>query len=130
MPTTNAAAIRDVLGGEPGPFRDIVLLNAAAALIVGGKAADLQEGVERAARAIDNGAARLRSTSWSPSPTKEPNAVADILDKITCYKLEEIARAKEEQPLQVVAEYARSAAPGALLRWRDGGQAQGRPAQR
>ena len=37
--------------------------------------------------------------------------MADILDKITCYKLEEIARAKEEQPLQVVAEYARSAGP-------------------
>jgi anthranilate phosphoribosyltransferase len=55
---TNAAAIRDVLGGEPGPFRDIVLLNAAAALIVGGKAANLIDGVERAARAIDSGAAQ------------------------------------------------------------------------
>ena len=53
----NAAAIREVLGGEPGPFRDIVLLNAAAALIVGGKAARLSEGVERAARSIDTGAA-------------------------------------------------------------------------
>ncbi len=53
----NAAAIRQVLGGEPGPFRDVVLLNAAAALIVGGKAASLAEGVERAARAIDTGAA-------------------------------------------------------------------------
>jgi len=53
----NAAAIRGVLGGEPGPFRDIVLLNAAAALIVGGKAASLAEGVERAGRAIDTGAA-------------------------------------------------------------------------
>jgi len=53
----NAAAIREVLGGEPGPFRDIVLLNAAAALIVGGKAASLAEGVGRAARAIDTGAA-------------------------------------------------------------------------
>jgi len=53
----NAAAIREVLGGEPGPFRDIVLLNAAAALIVGGKAASLPEGVERAGRAIDTGAA-------------------------------------------------------------------------
>jgi anthranilate phosphoribosyltransferase len=53
----NAAAIRDVLGGEPGPFRDIVLLNAAAALIVGGKAASLREGVERASRSIDTGAA-------------------------------------------------------------------------
>jgi hypothetical protein len=53
----NAAAIRDVLAGEPGPFRDIVVLNAAAALIVSGKAADLGDGVKRAARAIDTGAA-------------------------------------------------------------------------
>jgi anthranilate phosphoribosyltransferase len=55
--TTNAAAIRELLAGEPGPFRDIVLLNAAAALIVGGKAKTLAEGVERAERAIDTGAA-------------------------------------------------------------------------
>ena len=53
----NAAAIREVLGGEPGPFRDVVLLNAAAALIVGGKSARLTEGVERAGRSIDTGAA-------------------------------------------------------------------------
>ncbi len=55
--TVNAAAIRNVLAGEPGPFRDIVLLNAGAALIVGGKAANLREGAERAALAIDTGAA-------------------------------------------------------------------------
>jgi anthranilate phosphoribosyltransferase len=55
---TNAAAIRDVLAGRPGPFRDIVLLNAAAALIVGGKAADLAEGVAMAARSVDSGAAQ------------------------------------------------------------------------
>ncbi|MBL8565809.1 MAG: anthranilate phosphoribosyltransferase [Hyphomicrobiaceae bacterium] len=54
----NAEAIRVVLQGEPGPFRDIVLLNAAAALIVAGKAASLADGVERAARAIDSGAAQ------------------------------------------------------------------------
>ncbi len=53
----NAAAIRNVLAGEPGPFRDIVLMNAAAALIVGGKAANLADGVERAALAIASGAA-------------------------------------------------------------------------
>ena len=53
----NAAAIRAVLGGEPGAFRDIVLMNAAAALIVGGKAANLADGVERCARVIDSGAA-------------------------------------------------------------------------
>ena len=55
--TVNAAAIRDVLRGEPGPFRDIVLMNAGAALIVGGRAADLPDGVARAAHAIDTGAA-------------------------------------------------------------------------
>ncbi len=53
----NAAAIRAVLAGEHGACRDIVLLNAAAALVVGGKAASLADGVERAARAIETGAA-------------------------------------------------------------------------
>lgn len=53
----NAAAIRVLLQGEPGPFRDIVLLNTAAALIVAGKAANLADGVECAARSIDSGAA-------------------------------------------------------------------------
>jgi len=53
----NAAAIRAVLAGEPGPFRDIVLLNAAAALVVGGKAEDLPDGVAQAAESIKSGAA-------------------------------------------------------------------------
>jgi anthranilate phosphoribosyltransferase len=54
---TNAAAIRDVLAGKPGAFRDIVLLNSGAALVVGGKAGGLREGVSLAARSIDSGAA-------------------------------------------------------------------------
>ena len=54
---TNAAAIHRVLAGETGPFRDIVLLNAAAALIVGGKARDLREGVALADKSIASGAA-------------------------------------------------------------------------
>ncbi|MGI9422251.1 MAG: anthranilate phosphoribosyltransferase [Hyphomicrobiaceae bacterium] len=54
----NAAAIRDVLAGKPGPFRDIVLLNSAAGLVVAGKATGLSEGCEIAAAAIDGGAAR------------------------------------------------------------------------
>ena len=54
---TNAAAIRDVLAGKAGPFRDIVLLNAAAALIVGDRATSLTHGVALAATAIDSGAA-------------------------------------------------------------------------
>jgi anthranilate phosphoribosyltransferase len=53
----NAAAMRALLLGEPGPYRDIVLLNSAAALIVAGKANSLEDGVARAAYAIDSGAA-------------------------------------------------------------------------
>ena len=56
---TNAAAIRAVLSGEKGPFRDIALLNAAAALIVGGKAANLVDGVALGAHAIESGAAMV-----------------------------------------------------------------------
>ncbi len=54
----NAEAIRQLLNGEEGPFRDIVLLNAAAALIVAGKASDLAEGAALAAWSIDEGHAR------------------------------------------------------------------------
>lgn len=53
----NAAAIRGVLGGERGPRRDIVVLNAAAGLVVAGLADDLGEGVARAGEAVDSGAA-------------------------------------------------------------------------
>jgi anthranilate phosphoribosyltransferase len=53
----NAAQIRAVLGGLRGPFRDIVLLNAAAALLVAGKAKSLRDGVALAADSIDNGKA-------------------------------------------------------------------------
>lgn len=54
---TNAAAIRALLGGQHGPFRDTVLMTSAAALIVADKAAGLKEGVARAAEAIDSGRA-------------------------------------------------------------------------
>ena len=56
----NAEAICEVLGGAPSPFRDIVVLNAAAALIVAGKAATVLEGAQQAADAIDSGAAKER----------------------------------------------------------------------
>ncbi len=54
----NAAALRDVLDGVAGAYRDIVLLNVGAALVVGGKADDLRAGVALAAQSIDSGAAR------------------------------------------------------------------------
>lgn len=54
---TNADIVRRVLSGETGPHRDIVALNAAAGLVVGGLAADLVEGLDRARSAIDDGSA-------------------------------------------------------------------------
>jgi anthranilate phosphoribosyltransferase len=57
-PEENAAATRAVLGGEAGPRRHLVLLNAGAAIYVGGKVESLAEGVEKATAAVDSGAAR------------------------------------------------------------------------
>jgi anthranilate phosphoribosyltransferase len=54
----NAAAIRDVLAGKHTPLRDIAILNAAAALIVAGKAANLLDGAALAAHSIESGAAK------------------------------------------------------------------------
>lgn len=56
-PAHNARILRDVLGGQKGAPRDAVLANAAAALVVGGAAATLTEGVRRAAESIDSGRA-------------------------------------------------------------------------
>jgi anthranilate phosphoribosyltransferase len=53
----NAAITRAILGGEKGPRRDIVCLNAAAGIVAGGKAKDLKEGFRLAGEAIDNGRA-------------------------------------------------------------------------
>jgi anthranilate phosphoribosyltransferase len=55
--TENALILRAIFSGKPGPHRDIVLFNAAAALLVAGLASSLREGVEKAATAIDNGRA-------------------------------------------------------------------------
>ncbi len=56
----NAKALLDVLKGKPGPFRDVSMINAAAALIVAGKAKDLKEGASVAAKSIDSGEAEGR----------------------------------------------------------------------
>ena len=56
----NAKALFDVLKGKPGPFRDISILNAAAALIVAGKAEDLRQGATLAAKSIESGEAEGR----------------------------------------------------------------------
>jgi anthranilate phosphoribosyltransferase len=54
----NADVVRRVLAGEHGRARDIVVLNAAAGLVVGGAASDLGEGLARATESIDSGSAK------------------------------------------------------------------------
>jgi anthranilate phosphoribosyltransferase len=72
-PAANAERMRALLGGETGPLRDVVLLNSAAALIVGGKAENLKNGVRLSAQSIDSGRARavldrlVATTSGTPS---------------------------------------------------------------
>ncbi len=60
----NAAALRKLLAGEPGAYRDAVLLNAGAALMVAGEVDDLRAGVEEAAEAIDKGLAKTLLDCW------------------------------------------------------------------
>lgn len=60
----NAAALSRLLAGETGAYRDAVLLNAAAALIVAGEVADGEEGVEEAAEVIDKGLAKALLDCW------------------------------------------------------------------
>jgi len=57
---TNAGIVREILAGERGPRRNVVLLNAGASLFVGGVASSVREGIERAAAAIDSGAVRAK----------------------------------------------------------------------
>jgi anthranilate phosphoribosyltransferase len=57
-PQHNADLMRDLLGGASGPVRDVVLLNSGAALVVAGRVATVEAGIELAARSIDSGAAR------------------------------------------------------------------------
>lgn len=63
-PQFNANALSALLNGEPGAYRDAVLLNAAGALIVAGEADDWVEGVEEAAEAIDKGLAKGLLDCW------------------------------------------------------------------
>ena len=74
-PAANAATLRALLDGAEGPIRDIVLLNAAAALIVAGKAKDLKEGVAIGAKSIASGAAK-QSLAKLIAITNAPDANA------------------------------------------------------
>ena len=66
----NARVVRDVVAGQPGPIRDVVVLNAAAALVAYGKPAparlenDFADELERARQAIDSGTAESKLQEW------------------------------------------------------------------
>jgi len=60
----NAAALRALLIGAPGPYRDAVLLNSAAALLIASEVADWRAGVEEAGEAIDKGLAKALLDCW------------------------------------------------------------------
>jgi len=63
-PEENAAILREVLRGAPGPVRDVVLLNAAAALVAADATSDLKEGARMASHAIDSGVAMKKLEEW------------------------------------------------------------------
>ncbi|MFK4004301.1 anthranilate phosphoribosyltransferase [Qipengyuania sp. NPDC077563] len=63
-PAYNAKALEALLMGAPGPYRDAVLFNAAATLIVAGKTEDWAEGAQMAAEALDSGRARQLLIDW------------------------------------------------------------------
>lgn len=63
-PAHNAQALRRLLEGEPGAYRDAVLLNAAGALVIAGEVKTWREGVEEAAEAIDKGLANALLNCW------------------------------------------------------------------
>jgi anthranilate phosphoribosyltransferase len=71
----NAAVVRRVLAGEPGPARDVVAMNAAAALFVAGAVESLRAGVRRAEQALSDGSAGQtldRLVAASQAPAGEP----------------------------------------------------------
>ncbi len=76
-PAENAARMRAVLHGEPGPIRDIVLLNAGAALVVAGRACTHREGLDLASQSIDGGKAaaalaKMVAITNEPPPLPPP----------------------------------------------------------
>lgn len=79
LPAENAEAVRRVLAGDRGPHRDIVLLNAGAALVVAGAADDLAAGIELAGAAIDDGRSAdtlAKMASVSQSAAQSPPGIA------------------------------------------------------
>lgn len=70
-PEANAAAFRALMGGAPGAYRDAVVLNSAAALVIAGRAASLREGAEMARESLESGAARGKVEALARATNQE-----------------------------------------------------------
>ena len=96
-PDENASIARAILAGEPGPRRDIAVLNAGAAIYAAGRADDLAGGVAAAAAAIDSGAAADALERFLDR-TREL-APMSVLDRIVDSTRQHVERQRREVPL-------------------------------
>jgi anthranilate phosphoribosyltransferase len=81
-PEQNAALVESILGGEEGPRRDAVLLNAGAAFVAAGRASELREGIEAAAAAIDSGSAMRLLERLRAAPSHAEVEAASLADGV------------------------------------------------
>ena len=108
--------VRRVLDNQPGPARDIVTLNAGAAIYAANLEESLEPGIRRAAAVIENGSARGKfealielSRSFSRSKRTMTRNPPDILRKILARKAEEIQQRSRRLPLEVLKGHAQEA---------------------
>ena len=104
-PLSNADAIRQLLAGKTGPYRDIVLLNAAAGLLVGEKVETLREGVEL--RRQGAGRRRRATGAGASCPGDQPALMdmpplTDILEQIAAYKRADVAALRRAESQDAV----------------------------
>ena len=112
-PAYNAEAIMAVLGGAKGPFRDAVILSAAGALLVAGRAGSLREGAGLAAQSIDSGAARAALARLVEITNRPAAGMSDVLAEICAVKRQHVARRQAELPLaRLLAELPTEAPRG------------------
>ncbi len=108
----NAQILRAILAGERGPKRDLVVLNAAAALFVGGKVSDLVQGVELAQHSLDSGEAQKKLEQMQLRQFKTPPTVLSQIASSVAARLDE--RYRDLDGLKLKEKAAGSRIPHSL----------------